>query len=212
MIKIVLSLILSLTSCLIFAQEKWTIQDSIKLSKMLDGEIPIYISNTFKKELEQSITGSLVINGDNQLNDFILGVKRKNILMKYSKQDIPNLHIQYYLSLDYTINEKIEYLKVRGLKISSKAYTANPFISIERNTNTSIPLTKKLNFNIYGNYTLDKKHSVILPATSIPYTLGTGFSYNIGKHTVLKSQTNYQYNIIQKRWEWFFGVGVTFTF
>ena len=59
---------------------------------------------------------------------------------------------------------------------------------------------------------LDKKRSVILPATSIPYQIGAGFSYEIGKHAIIKSQTNYQYNIIQKKWEWFFGAGVSFTF
>ena len=67
-------------------------------------------------------------------------------------------------------------------------------------------------WNVYGSYTLDKKRSVILPATSIPYKVGAGFSYEIGKHAIIKSQTNYQYNIIQKKWEWFFGAGVFFTF
>lgn len=38
------------------------------------------------------------------------------------------------------------------------------------------------------------------------------FSYKIRKHTIIKSQTNYQYNIIQKRWEWFFGVSIGFSF
>lgn len=40
---------------------------------------------------------------------------------------------------------------------------------------------------------------MILPATSIPYQIGAGFSYEIGKYVTIKSQTNYQYNIIQKR-------------
>ena len=53
---------------------------------------------------------------------------------------------------------------------------------------------------------------MILTATSIPYKVGAGFSYEIGKHAIIKSQTNYQYNIIQKKWEWFFGAGVFFTF
>lgn len=66
--------------------------------------------------------------------------------------------------------------------------------------------------NIIGNYSLDKKRSVILPATSIPYKVGAGSSYEIGKYAIIKTQTNYQYNIIQKRWEWFFGAGVSFTF
>lgn len=49
---------LNLIPCLAFAQEEWTTKDSIKLSKMLDGEIPIHINDAFRKELEQSLTGS----------------------------------------------------------------------------------------------------------------------------------------------------------
>ena len=41
-----------------------------------------------------------------------------------------------------------------------------PLIKIQQNTNMAIPLNKKLYFSVYGNYTLDKKRSVILPATS----------------------------------------------
>ena len=47
---------LHLIPCLAFAQEEWTTKDSIKLSKMLDGEIPIHINDAFRKELEQSLT------------------------------------------------------------------------------------------------------------------------------------------------------------
>lgn len=52
----------------------------------------------------------------------------------------------------------------------------------------------------------------IVGCSFISYKVGAGFSYEIGKYAIIKSQTNYQYNIIQKRWEWFFGTGVSFTF
>lgn len=89
-------------------------------------------------------------------------------------------------------------MRFNGIRISSRVYTDTPFISIKRNTNISIPLGKKLNFNIYGDYTFDKRRSVILPVTSIPYEFGAGFSYRIGKYTIIKSQSNYQYNLIWK--------------
>lgn len=203
---------LNLIPCLAFAQEEWTTKDSIKLSKMLDGEMPIHINDAFKKELEQSLTGSFLKESNNNLDDFILDIKIKSNLVKYTQLEKSYLYIQSDLLSDSTYSKKIEYINIKGFRISSKTYIDNPYVSIERNTNISIPLTKKLNFNIYGNYSLDKKRSVILPATPIPYKVGAGFSYNIGKHTVIKSQTNYQYNIIQKRWEWFFGAGVSFAF
>lgn len=203
---------LNLIPCLAFAQEGWATKDSIKLSKMLDGEIPIHINNAFKKELEQSLTGSCLKESNNKLDDFILDIKIKSDLFKYNQLGKPCMRIQSDLLSDSTYSKKIEYINIKGFRISSRTYIDNPYVSIERNTNISIPLTKKLNFNIYGNYALDKKRSVILPATSISYKVGAGFSYEIGKYTIIKSQTNYQYNIIQKRWEWFFGAGVSFTF
>lgn len=41
----------------IYAQEHWGKEDSIKLTKMLDGEIPIHINENFKIEFEQSLLG-----------------------------------------------------------------------------------------------------------------------------------------------------------
>lgn len=203
---------LNLIPCFVFAQEGWTTNDSIKLSKMLEGEIPIHINDASIKELEQSLTGSPIETNRNRLNDFILGIKPKNELKKYLHFNKSNQYIQYHLSSDRFYGKKIEYMNFKEIGISSKVYTENPFVSISRNTNISIPLSNKLHFNIYGNYTLDKKHSVILPVTSIPYEVGAGFSYKIGKHTVIKSQTHYQYNLIQKKWEWFFGAGIVFNF
>jgi hypothetical protein len=193
-------------------QNGWTKNDSVRLSKMLDGEIPIHINDAFKKELEQSFTGSPMKNNSNKFNSFILGVKDENSLIKYPQSGFRNLHIQYHLLLDSAYNKKSECMAIRKFRISSTIYTDNPNIKLQRSTNLSIPMGEKLYFNIYGNYTLDKNRSVVLPTTSIPYEVGTGFSYNISKHITIKSQTNYQYNLIQKKWEWFFGAGITFIF
>lgn len=212
--KILTAFILNFIPCLVFAQEGWTAKDSIKLSKMLDGENPIHINNAFRNELEQSLTGYTIRSSSNKLNDFILSVKPKSDLMEYPKLNKQNLYIQYNLLQDSLYYyKKNECIKIKEFRIcSSNTYMENPYISVERNTNISIPIDKKLHFNIYGNYTLDKKRSVVLPATSIPYEVGAGLSYNISKHLTIKSQTNYQYNLIHRKWEWFFGAGITFTF
>lgn len=114
-------------------------------------------------------------------------------------------------SVQGKMNRRGAYIE-NGLLRNSRIDKNLPLIKIQQKTNMTIPLNKKLHFSVYGSYTLDKKRSVILPATSIPYKVGAGFSYEIGKHAIIKSQTNYQYNIIQKKWEWFFGAGVFFTF
>ena len=76
---------LHLIPCLAFAQEEWTTKDSIKLSKMLDGEMPIHINDAFRKELEQSLTGSYLRKNNHKLNDFILDIKVKNNLLNYNQ-------------------------------------------------------------------------------------------------------------------------------
>lgn len=210
--KVLTILILNIIPCLAFAQGGWTAKDSIKLSKILDGEIPIHINDAFKKELEQSLIGSPIRNNSNKFNDFILGIKHENSLIKYPQSDFRNLHIQYHLLSDSAYKKKSECMAIKKFRISSTIYTDYPNINLQRSTNLSIPVGEKLHFNVYGNYTLDKNRSVVLPATSIPYEVGAGFSYNISMHITIKSQTNYQYNLIQKKWEWFFGTGITFIF
>ena len=133
------------------------------------------------------------------------------------KEDFPNVvNIECATTFHYKLNHNNNLLngnlKCKSLMINSRIDKNLPLIKIQQKTNMTIPLNKKLHFSVYGSYTLDKKRSVILPATSIPYKVGAGFSYEIGKHAIIKSQTNYQYNIIQKKWEWFFGAGVFFTF
>ncbi|WP_289293511.1 hypothetical protein [Bacteroides sp. 41_26] len=211
-VKVLTALILNIIPFLAFAQEGWSAKDSIKLSKMLDGEIPIHINDAFIKELEQSLISYPMGNNSIKFNDFILGVKHENSLIKYTQSDFRNLYIQYHLLSDSAYKKKSECMAIKKFRISSTIYTDCPNINLQRSTNLSIPVREKLYFNIYGNYTLDKSRNVVLPATSIPYEVGAGFSYNISKHITIKSQTNYQYNLIQKKWEWFFGAGITFIF
>lgn len=149
------------------------------------------------------------------------GAYIENGLLRYIHVDERgNIHIVVNIECATTFHYKLNHnnnllngnLKCKSLMRNSRIDKNLPLIKIQQKTNMTIPLNKKLHFSVYGSYTLDKKRSVILPATSIPYKVGAGFSYEIGKHAIIKSQTNYQYNIIQKKWEWFFGAGVFFTF
>lgn len=190
-------------------QNGWTPNDSVRLTKMLKGEMPIHIDDAFKRELEQSIIGHSPKDDKRYWDDFRLDID--------FKEDFPNVvNIECATTFHYKLNHNNNLLngnlKCKSLMINSRIDKNLPLIKIQQKTNMTIPLNKKLHFSVYGSYTLDKKRSVILPATSIPYKVGAGFSYEIGKHAIIKSQTNYQYNIIQKKWEWFFGAGVFFTF
>lgn len=96
--------------------------------------------------------------------------------------------------------------------INSRTDKNLPFINVQQNTNIAIPFNNRLNFNLYGDYTQYKMNSAIIPPTAIPYIIGGGFSYRVGKNMVIGTQTNYQYNIIQKKWEWFCGLKFTINF
>lgn len=157
--------------------------------------MPIHIDDAFKRELEQSIIGHSPKDDNRYWDDFRLDID--------FKEDFPNVvNIECATTFHYKLNHNNNLLngnlKCKSLMRNSRIDKNLPLIKIQQKTNMTIPLNKKLHFSVYGSYTLDKKRSVILPATSIPYKVGAGFSYEIGKHAIIKSQTNYQYNIIQK--------------
>lgn len=197
--KIIMFFVVFLISRPIYAQKQgeWTKNDSVKFSKILNGEISVYIDNAFKRELEQSFISNPTKDDSRHWNDFILITKPKNNLLK--NPELINCNVIYRKPLENKLfSTKYEYLQIKGFRINSQTNIENYRINIQRNTNISIPLNNKLHFNMYGNYTLDKRRTVVLPATSVPYTIGSGFSYNISKNMIIESQTNYQYNIIQK--------------
>ena len=56
--KIIVFIVFSFFADILSAQEVWTKEDSIKLSKILNDETPIYIDDALKKELENSFIES----------------------------------------------------------------------------------------------------------------------------------------------------------
>lgn len=198
-----------------FAQEEWTRNDSLRLSKIMNNEIPITINDAFKKELEETFTRPLMKKDRTTEHwmDFILDIKPDNGLMKNYKQIKPTILFQNNpLTNKGLFGKRREYMKIGNIKINSLIDTESPFTDIKRSSNLSIPLNRKFNLNMYGNYTFDKRGDVGIPSTPTPLVFGAGLSYKIGKNAVIESQTNYQYNIIYKKWEWFLGLQFSITF
>lgn len=190
-------------------QNEWTTSDSVRLAKMLNGEIPIHIDDTFKRELEQSISGNPIRDDKKHWDDFMLDIDFKKDILKVAHIDYNTLILNKLKHKNSLLNGN---LKSKSMMINSRTDKNLPLIKIQQNANITIPLNKKLYFSVYGSYTLDKKRSVILPATAIPYSVGAGFSYSVGKDMVIGTQTNYQYNIVQKDWEWFCGLRLQINF
>ena len=204
-------IIFFLVSISVNAQERneWTANDSVRLSKMLNGEIPIHIDDALKKEIEQSIIGHSIKDNNRHWDDFSLDIYFKKI-----SPDVVNMDcntVSHYKSR-YNSNLLNENPKCNSIIINSRTDKNLPFINVQQNTNIAIPLNDKWNFDLYGGYTQYKRNSVIIPPTAIPYNIGGGFSYNVGKNMFIGTQTDYQYNILQKKWEWFCGLRFTINF
>lgn len=178
-----------------FAQEEWTRNDSLRLSKILNNEIPITINDAFKKELEEAFTRPLMKKDRTTKHwmDFILDIKPDYGLMKNYKQIKPTILFQYSSLSESMFGKRREYMKIEKLKINSSIDTESPFTDIKRSTNLSIPLNRKFNLNMYGNYTFDKRGDVGIPSTPTPLVFGAGISY---KAKMLLSNPKQIINII----------------
>lgn len=209
--KSVMFLLFFLICCPVDAQEQngWTANDSVRLTKMLNGEIPIHIDDAFKKELEQSMIGHPIIDDNRHWNDFKLDIDFKDNFPNVVNTDCGTV---LYNRLNHDNNLWNGNFKRRSIIIDSQTDKNLYFINVQQNTNIAIPFNNRLNFNLYGDYTQYKMNSAIIPPTAIPYIIGGGFSYRVGKNMVIGTQTNYQYNIIQKKWEWFCGLKFTINF
>lgn len=177
----------------IYAQEHWSKEDSIKLAKMLDGEMPIHINEKFKIEFEKSLLGYPQIEDNDEW--------KKNINFK---QPLTGLLLS-------PINSDI-LTNCYNRKNNNLFFINSQIINISQYSNMSIPLAKRIHFNVYGINELSARKSIAHPISFFPHEFGAGVSYDINCHLRIGTQSNYQYNSIQKKWGWFMGLGITVIF
>lgn len=182
----------------IYAQEHWDKEDSIKLSKMLNGEMPIHINEKFKLEFEKSLLGHPQIEDNDEWKKY-LNFKQSLTEPRLSPIDDDILTNQFLQTYNKRMNDNLFFIN-------------NQIINISQYSNMSIPLTKRIHFNVYGIKELSEKKVLPHPISFFPYEFGAGFSYDINHHLKLGTQSNYQYNSIHKKWEWFMGLGITVVF
>lgn len=72
--KIIMFFVIFLISRPIYAQKQgeWTKNDSVKLSKILNGKISVHINDDFKRKLEQSFIGNPTKDYNRYWNDLNL--------------------------------------------------------------------------------------------------------------------------------------------
>lgn len=162
----------------IYAQEHWSKEDSIKLSKMLNGEMPIHINEKFKLEFEKSLLGHPQIEDNDEWKKY-LNFKQSLTESWLSPIDDDILTNQFLQTYNKRMNDNLFFIN-------------NQIINISQYSNMSIPLTKRIHFNVYGIKELSEKKVLPHPISFFPYEFGAGFSYDINHHLKLGTQSNYQ--------------------
>lgn len=133
----------------IYAQEHWGKEDSIKLSKMLNGEMPIHINEKFKLEFEKSLLGHPQIEDNDEWKKY-LNFKQSLTEPRLSPIDDDILTNQFLQTYNKRMNDNLFFIN-------------NQIINISQYSNMSIPLTKRIHFNVYGIKELsEKKYCLIL--------------------------------------------------
>lgn len=182
----------------IYAQEHWGKEDSIKLSKMLNGEMPIYINKKIKIEFEKSLLEHPQIEDNDEWKKY-LNFKQSLTYHWLSPIDDDILTNHFLQTYNKRMNDNLFFMN-------------NQIINISQYSNMSIPLAKRIHFNVYGIKELSEKKVLPHPISFFPYEFGVGFSYDINRHLKIGTQSNYQYNSIHKKWEWFMGLGIVVVF
>ena len=199
-------------SNLLCAQTVWTKEDSVQLSKILGSERPIIINSDLKRELERSFNCEPVKENCSSWNDFILDIKSYDLVIpKYQPINIEHIFSKKHTTIKL-FNFKNEYLKHNKFTINSNIDSDSYLKYLQRNTQLTYPLNGKLQFNMSGSYTIDRTQNPILPINPTSYTIGVELSFKLKNNIEIGPQVNYQYNIIQKRWEWIGGIKCTILF
>ena len=159
------------------AGQEWSKQDSLRLQQTLNSEQEIRINKVFVKKTEQNM-----LYHTKPFVDFdpTLPILKSTIIS-------PKLPF-------HTHNKNIT------LHIKSNFSESSNHFHIQ--TQMVYKLSKKWFLSIYGKQNLDTRRYRGLSSEAIPTTLGSDIVLKVGKGWKLKTGVQYQYNTIQKRWEW----------
>lgn len=186
-----------------------TKEDSLRLPASVGEDKPIWINPAARQELEQLFgQGMLSAHSDDSWKKFIISTIPKVSVKSFQVATCRVFPVSKTLLSDKALL-KYESLRIGKFYLQSH-WESNGLKAVAyRTSNLDIPLIRRLRFYVGGNYGVSQKHSPILPVFIFPYQLDAGFSYHIKKNLQLKSGCTYRYNVITKRWEWCFTMGVS---
>lgn len=186
------------------AGQEWSKQDSLRLQQTLNSEQEIRINKEFVKKTEQNMlyhTKSFVDFDPTlpTLKSTIISLKlpfhTHNIFRQTNSTFLPT-YSRLKINKNFTLHSK-----------SNFSESSNHF---HIQTQMDYKLSKKWFLSIYGEQNLDTRRYRGLSSEAIPTTLGSDIILKIGKGWKLKTGVQYQYNTIQKRWEWMPQISISY--
>lgn len=187
------------------AGQEWSKQDSLRLQQLLKSDQEININRKFIEKTEQNMlyhTKSFV--------DFdpTLPILRSPIVSP--KLSLYTTH-HIFRQANSVFLPTYSWIKIhKNMTLESKSNFGEKSDHFHIHTQMNYRLSKKWSLSIYGEQNLDTRRYRGLSSEVIPTTLGSNLVFKIGKGWKLKTSVQYQYNIIQKRWEWVPQVSISY--
>lgn len=178
------------------AGQEWSKQDSLRLQQTLNSEQEIRINKVFVKKTEQNM-----LYHTKPFVDFdpTLPTLKSTII----SPKLPFHTHNIFRQTNSTFLPTYSRLKInKNITLHSKSNFSESSNHFHIQTQMDYKLSKKWFLSIYGKQNLDTRRYRGLSSEAIPTTLGSDIVLKIGKGWKLKTSVQYQYNTIQKRWEW----------
>lgn len=198
-------------STLLSGQETWTKADSLGLNRMLSTDEDIQINPSAKEELDRLfLTPGTRPKAPIQL----FPIEKVLFPNPSSLYDNGQSSYRFYMNnlqtyLADSLQKKYHYMGNNRFRFFY-SFVNNPSLRvlIQQNIHLQYAISSRFGASFTEGYSIDKNKSPLLPSTATPAYIGAGFYYNINDHIQIKTNVNYQLNVIKKRWEWSWDLGV----
>ena len=183
--------------------QEWSKKDSLKLRQLLESDREIKINRKLVEEIESQTHQPQLITGFDPALPKVFPTFKKNLFPTLKKDFLPLLNSTFlpnYARMKLGKNVTLQ---------SNSNFTDNKD-NFHIQTNMEYKLSDKWSLNIYGTQNLDNRRYKGLPSEVEPTAFGTHISFKINKRWKIKTDMQYQYNAILKRWEFVPQTSITY--
>lgn len=186
---------------LIAVGQEWSRQDSLRIKQLLQSEQEIHLNEKIVKEMgKKNISQKPLVDFDYTLPSLTVPQKGLGLSPTLPKRTFPMPGTHFspnYFSASQT------WLKVNGhLNLHSNSNFGKTDHLFRIQSQIEYRLSPQWSFSIYGSRHLGTRRVRALPFDVTPTQIGSAFIFKPNKKWKIKGGMQYQYNAVQKRWEW----------